>query len=131
MRSAASLTLTCQFHKVVDGKALMTSPIRRTQTVFSTALLLVACAAGALTQSSLAATPACDPNNGGITVPAGFCAFIAADNLGTARHLAVAANGDLYVALQNGGVMALRDTDGDGRFEMQEKFGSTSVTGIA
>jgi hypothetical protein len=28
----------------------------------------------------------------------------AADNLGTARHLAVAANGDVYVALQNGGV---------------------------
>ena len=31
----------------------------------------------------------------------------------------------------NGGVAALRDTNGDGRFEMKEKFGSTSVTGIA
>ena len=45
--------------------------------------------------------------------------------------MAVAANGDLYVALMDGGVMALRDTNGDGRFEMKEKFGSTSVTGIA
>ena len=74
--------------------------------------------------------PACDPDNGGIKLPAGFCAFVAADGLGEARHMAAAANGDLYVALLDGGVMALRDTNGDGRFEMKEKFGSTSVTGI-
>ena len=98
---------------------------------FSIGLLLAVCAVGVLTQTVQAAVPACDPNNGGITVPAGFCAFIAADNLGTARHLVVAANGDVYVALQNGGVMALRDTTGEGRFETQVKFGSTSVTGIA
>ena len=108
----------------------MTQLINRTHS-FSIGLLLAACAAGALTQTGLAAAPACDPNNGGITVPAGFCAFIAADNLGTARHLVVAANGDVYVALQNGGVMALRDTTHEGRFETQVKFGSTSVTGIA
>ncbi len=77
-----------------------------------------------------AAAPACDPDNGGIKLPAGFCAFVAADGLGTARHMVAAANGDLYVALMDGGVMALRDTNGDGRFEMKEKFGSTSVTGI-
>jgi hypothetical protein len=67
--------------------------------------------------------PACDPNNGGITLPSGFCAFIAADGLGEARHLAVAANGDVYVAIQGGGVTALRDANGDGRFEMKEHFG--------
>ena len=77
-----------------------------------------------------AAAPACDPNNGGITLPAGFCAFLAADGLGEARHIAVAPNGDVYVGLMNGGVAALRDTNGDGRFEMKEKFGATSVTGI-
>src|ERR1700676_5031734 len=75
--------------------------------------------------------PACDPDNGGIKLPTGFCAFVAAEGLGTARHMVAAANGDLYVALMDGGVMALRDTNGDGRFEMKEKFGSTSVTGIA
>ena len=77
--------------------------------------------------------PACDANNGGLTLPAGFCAFVAADSLGTARHLAVAPNGDLYVALMDGGggVTALRDTNGDGRFEMKEHFGNTSATGIA
>src|SRR5262249_18100283 len=43
-------------------------------------------------------TPACDPDNGGITLPDGFCALVVADSLGAARHLAVASNGDLYVA---------------------------------
>ena len=83
-----------------------------------------------LAPSLFAAAPACDPDNGGIKLPTGFCAFVAADNVGTARHMVVAANGDLYVALLDGGVVALRDTNGDGRFEMKEKFGSTSVTGI-
>ncbi len=50
----------------------------------------------------LAAAPACDPDNGGITLPAGFCALVAADGLGAARHIVVAPNGDLYVALQSG-----------------------------
>jgi glucose/arabinose dehydrogenase len=108
----------------------MTQLRNRTRS-FSIGLFLYACAAASLTQTGQAAVPACDPNNGGITVPTGFCAFIAADNLGTARHLVVAANGDVYVALQNGGVMALRDTTSEGRFETQVKFGSTSVTGIA
>src|SRR5258708_30507049 len=60
--------------------------------------------AGAHTLPVLAAdAPACDANSGGLTLPAGFCALVAADNLGTARHLAVAANGDVYLALMDGG----------------------------
>lgn len=88
------------------------------------------------TTSLASAPPACDPDNGGLTLPAGFCAFVAADGLGTARHLTVAPNGDLYVALQGrtngeGGVVALHDADGDGRFETKERFGQKSTTGIA
>ena len=84
-----------------------------------------------------AGTPlACDPNNAGLTLPEGFCALLAADGLGTARHAVVAPNGDLYVALQSGkgktgGVVALRDENGDGRFETKEYFGDGSSTGIA
>ena len=44
--------------------------------------------------------PACDSDNGGITLPDGFCAAVVADGLGTARHIEVAANGDVYVSLQ-------------------------------
>ena len=73
----------------------------------------------------------CDPQNGGITLPAGFCAQVAADNVGEARHAVVAPNGDLYVALMDGGAVALRDSNGDGKFEVQKKFGSGSTTGIA
>src|SRR5258708_14341183 len=92
------------------------------------AALVLGAAAVAFAQG--AKTPACDANDGGIKVPAGFCAFIAADDLGAGRHLAAAANGDLYLALQKGGVVALRDTDGNGRFETKEKFGSASATGV-
>ena len=99
---------------------------------------LVIALTAALTFLSRIASPAsapiaCDANNGGLTLPAGFCALLAADNLGTARHAVVSASGDLYVALlgRNGGVVALRDADGDGRFEVKEKFGEGSSTGIA
>src|SRR4029434_6779164 len=49
------------------------------------------------------AKPMCDPDNGGLKLPMGFCALVVADNLGVARHMAVAPNGDLYVALQSSG----------------------------
>ncbi len=79
--------------------------------------------------------PACDPDNGGITLPDGFCAMVVADDLGAARHLTVAPNGDLYVAIRNredapGGIIALRDTDGDGRTDLQERFGRDGGTSI-
>ena len=61
--------------------------------VASTGLLLIAQTRDA------ARLPACDPDNGGITLPSGFCALVAADNLGIGRQMAVAANGDLFVAI--------------------------------
>jgi len=85
--------------------------------------------------SCVSAAPVCEPNNGGLTLPQGFCALVVADAVGTARHLAVAQSGDVYVALQDdgekGGVMALRDTNGDGKFDVKEHFGRGSLTGIA
>jgi glucose/arabinose dehydrogenase len=83
-----------------------------------------------------AAAPACDPDNGGIKLPDGFCALVAADNLGPARHLVAAPNGDVYVAIQQNrtdvtGIYALRDADGDGKFEQKELFGGAGGTGIA
>jgi glucose/arabinose dehydrogenase len=89
----------------------------------------------AICVSNLSAAPVCDADNGGITLSPGFCALVVADGLGTARHLAVAPNGDVFVALQGqgemGGVVALRDTNGDGKFEVKEHFGQGSLTGIA
>jgi hypothetical protein len=40
---------------------------------------------------------ACPADNGGITLPRGFCATVFADNIGHARHLVVGPNGVVYV----------------------------------
>jgi glucose/arabinose dehydrogenase len=79
----------------------------------------------------------CDSDNGGLTLPAGFCAVVVAKGLGRARHLVVRPNGDIYVARNNPptgtvrGVIALRDRDGDGKADVQESFGATGGNGIA
>ncbi len=84
----------------------------------------------------MAAMPGCDADNGGIKLPQGFCALVVADNVGPARHLTVAQNGDLFVALEDsrgkpGGIVALHDKDGDGRMDVTERFGPEGGTGIA
>lgn len=76
----------------------------------------------------------CDPT---ISLPDGFCAQIFADQLGSVRHIVVAENGDVFVALRRSrsggavGVLALRDTDGDGRADDRYAFGDIGGTGIA
>jgi len=76
----------------------------------------------------------CDPDDGGLRLPPGFCARVFADDLGPARHLAVRDNGDVYVALRQpaggGGIVALRDADRDGRAETAQRFGEEGGTGI-
>jgi glucose/arabinose dehydrogenase len=77
----------------------------------------------------------CDEDNGGLVLPEGFCARIVADSLGFIRHLAVNDNGDLYVALRNhrlnlGGIVALRDSDKDGRMDYLQKFSDIPGMGI-
>ena len=106
--------------------------------VFAVAVLGVSTGLALLAQTKeVSPSPACDPDNGGITLLPGFCAIVAADNLGIGRQMAVAANGDLFVSTRNvdpktpGGIVALRDTNRDGRFDVQEKFGNQGGTGIA
>jgi len=88
-----------------------------------------------MTRAGGAAAPACDADNGGLKLPPGFCAAVVADNVGAARHLVVASNGDLFVSIRSrsgpgGGIVALRDADGDGKLETKEQFGQGSATGI-
>ncbi len=76
----------------------------------------------------------CASDNGGITLPAGFCAIVVADLVsgGTAsraRHMAVTPNGDVFVAINSPnnvqpafGIIGLRDTDGDGAADVQTQF---------
>jgi len=76
------------------------------------------------------ALPVCDADNGGLTLPAGFCALVVADQVGAPRHLVVAPNGDLFVARANGPLLALRDTTSDGKADVRETIGE-SGTGVA
>lgn len=80
-----------------------------------------------------ASLPTPDADDGAITLPPGFRALVVADNLVVGkkvgnsperlRFLAVAPNGDLYAKLVRGNILALRDTDGDGRFDLIKEFG--------
>jgi glucose/arabinose dehydrogenase len=65
-----------------------------------------------------------------IGLPAGFCATIFADGVGTARHIAASPSGDIYVMLSGGGILALRDTNHDGRADISATFGRSGNSGI-
>ena len=78
----------------------MTDGVNRVSSI----ALAAACAAvlTLTTARGAAAPPACDSDNGGLKLPQGFCALVVADDLGAARHMTVAPNGDLYVSLRDG-----------------------------
>jgi hypothetical protein len=114
--------------------------IRRTAGLLAVVALVGACGkgnegaadrSGAMDTSASATAAACTGDNGGITLPGGFCATVFADSIGRGRHAVVAPNGDVYVALdfrkseegekakkmfaRTDAVAALRDTNGDGK----------------
>ncbi|MBA3395216.1 MAG: PQQ-dependent sugar dehydrogenase [Deltaproteobacteria bacterium] len=82
--------------------------------------------------------PGCPGDNGGITLPPGFCASVFADNLGRARHMAVTPSGDVFVvidpppgATEPSHVVALRDADHDGAAEITQIVADDGGNGIA
>lgn len=87
----------------------------------------------------------CADDNGGLTLPEGLCAVVFAEDLGRSRHLVVDAEGDVYVQRNRsgrrdsdgevqitdpGGVIALRDSDGDGVADVRETVNETPGTGV-
>jgi len=96
-------------------------------------IILQGCSEGGLQSSTATA---------GLLLPEGFSATVFADDIGRARHIAVRENGDVYVALRSGalvrhadgpgGLVALRDNDGDGTADVRLPFGPDDVdTGLA
>jgi glucose/arabinose dehydrogenase len=96
--------------------------------------------AGAATE----AAPAATCGDVGITLSPGFCATVFADNIGHARHLAVAPNGVVYVNTWSGRyyhddtppkgggfLVALRDTKGSGHADVVQRFGEGAAEGAA
>ena len=75
-----------------------------------------------------------DYYNGGLNLPEGIGATIVTNGLGSAKHIVIRNNGDIYIALsnlsRNKGIVALRDTSGDGKADITEYFGDYCGTGI-
>lgn len=73
----------------------------------------------------------CAPDDGGITLPGGFCAMIVADDLAGPRQMAVTAFGDLFVATARGGIVSLRDRTSDGKADVTGHIDASPGTGLA
>jgi glucose/arabinose dehydrogenase/mono/diheme cytochrome c family protein len=89
------------------------------------------------------AAGACPENDSGLKLPLGFCATVFADGIGHARQLVVASNGVVYVNTWSGRyygndqphaggfLVALQDTTGTGKADVNERFGETVQSGGA
>src|SRR6202795_6861 len=125
-------------------------PLYRSQKVLLSGLALALCAVASLLAPTLsrAADPAprpqlCRNDDTGLTLPQGFCASIFADGIGHARHLAVAPGGVVYVNTWSGRyygndtphaggfLVALQDTTGTGKANVNQRFGETVQSGGA
>ena len=85
----------------------------------------------------------CPNDDSGLTLPAGFCATVFADNIGHARHMVAAPNGVLYVNTWSGRyygndtphaggfLVALQDKSGTGKADVIQRFGETVQSGGA
>ncbi|HEV7358491.1 MAG TPA: PQQ-dependent sugar dehydrogenase [Steroidobacteraceae bacterium] len=114
--------------------------------VFYSAAAAAACCAlslGAVQYSRAANAGACDGDDSGLKLPAGFCATIFADGIGHARHVVVADDGVVYVNTWSGRyygndkphdggfLVALKDTKGTGKADVNQRFGATAQSGGA
>ena len=97
-----------------------------------------------LSPAADAAKPGMCPNDdAGLALPSGFCATIFADGIGHARHMAVAPDGVVYVNTwsgryfgsgpvhEGGFLVALQDTTGSGKADINQRFGETVQSGAA
>lgn len=104
-------------------------------------------AAGAADSATTAAAtaPACPGDNAGLTLSSGFCATVFADSIAHGRHVVVASNGDVYITIDGtappsptapakqapvGSVVALRDTNHDGRADIVKSIPGVGDTGV-
>lgn len=97
-----------------------------------------------LTAAVLAASVAVAPranaqhcaHDPGLVLPRGFCATLFADSIPLARHIAVAPNGDVFVATMAGrprdprGIVALRDANHDGIADERRAWGPFSSSEV-
>jgi glucose/arabinose dehydrogenase/mono/diheme cytochrome c family protein len=104
--------------------------------IFSFLILFITVACGEKTETANEQRPILpDRNAGGISLPDNFGALVVADTLGRGRHLVVNDNGDIYLHLSKltddgFGILALRDTNDDGRADIISGYSEVTGTGI-
>jgi glucose/arabinose dehydrogenase/mono/diheme cytochrome c family protein len=93
--------------------------------------------------SAQTTSSACPEDQTGLHLPGGFCATVFADGIGHARHLVVAPTGVVYVNTwsgiyydndlphSGGFLVALQDTAGTGKANVNQRFGETAKSGGA
>lgn len=96
---------------------------------------------GSTNATASTVSAACPGDDSGLTLPPGFCATIFADDIGHARHLAVSSGGVVYVNTwsgvyfgndtphDGGFLVALQDTTGNGKADVNQRFGETVQSG--
>ncbi|MGE5721445.1 MAG: PQQ-dependent sugar dehydrogenase [Sphingomonadales bacterium] len=105
------------------------------------ALALAGCSGKQAAPAPQQEVAGCAGDNGGLTLAPGFCATVFADDVGHARHLAVGADGTVYANSWSGQyypnmpppaggfLVAMKDTNGDGKADQVQRFGITSESG--
>jgi glucose/arabinose dehydrogenase/mono/diheme cytochrome c family protein len=135
---------------VIAGYGGSMLALHRYRNLWSAITMLGAWWAGTFTAAPAQGAPteaqsgtACPENDSGLTLPPGFCASIFADGIGHARHLVVAPNGVVYVNTWSGRyygndtphaggfLVALQDTTGEGKADLNQRFGETVQSGGA
>jgi glucose/arabinose dehydrogenase/mono/diheme cytochrome c family protein len=106
------------------------------------AIALALPAAGRAADAAASAKP-CTGDDTGLALPAGFCATVFAEGIGHARHLVVSESGVVYVNTWSGRyfgndvphaggfLVALKDSKGTGKADINERFGETVQSGGA
>jgi len=102
--------------------------------LFTGCVTLFACTSTDTDQEEPEIAFAFSDDNEGLTLPEDFQVVLVTDTTGRGRHLTINENGDIYQRLRIltdvGGIVALRDTDGDGKADIKEYFGDLPGTGI-
>jgi glucose/arabinose dehydrogenase/mono/diheme cytochrome c family protein len=125
------------------GRGRTTSCATMSLPVIGMLLLIPASSSAQETRNGAAPDSSCPGDNGGITLPTGFCATVFADQIGHARQMTVAPNGVVYVNTWSGPyyrndtppaggfLLALQDTTGNGRADRIARFGPGTESGNA
>src|SRR5690349_14644076 len=102
------VVLQCPCSEIEARMNTMRSPVASSALFVVSAILAGCTPSGEKVSDSAAAAVAsadtvvakCVGDNAGLTLPSGVCATIFADSIGRGRHVAIASNGDVYVALE-------------------------------